>query len=127
MCAAGQLPRPLGQGVGPPRPLPSAVGLVSWVVGGRPSLWLSFLSPLWLVFASASGRLTIFRIGSHSDYPNSYLAFYSSLQLNTFGSHYWSLLILLIFGYFGDSTWGLVASCSGVVCFTGSGVQQSRP
>ena len=90
-------------------------------------LWLSSSRFWWLVFASANGRLIIFRVGSHRDRPNSYLAFYSPLQLNTFCSYSWNLLFPLLFNYSGVFTWGPVASCSGVsACFTGSGVQQSK-
>ena len=90
--------------------------------------WFSFSNFLWCVFASASGRLTISRVGSHRSYPNSFLSVYSSLQLNTFCSYSWNLLFPLLFNYSGVFTWGPVASCSGVcACFTGSGVQLSRP
>ena len=98
----------------PPRLLPS--------IDDSP---LSSSSPIyWSLLALADVRLTILRGRSHKDHNSLFsFAFYSSLQFHTDCSHYWDLLILLIFGYSGFSIRGPVASYSGESSrFTGTGV-----
>ena len=80
------------------------------------------------LFAKANVRSASPQTSRHRNPPpnlNNSIAFYRSLQLFAFSSH--SNLLVLHFGYFGVFTWGPVVSCVGVACFTGSGVQQSRP